>query len=88
MQSIRQKMIMQMNCPCSISNFFILFFKTLFIASELQLYIPESITLFNCQCNVFLSRVAIIIAAFLKKTAAIETTVVSDCMVVIQNIVS
>ena len=39
--------------------------------------------LLNCQCNDFWPCVAIIIAAFLKKTAAIETTVVSDCMMVI-----
>ena len=44
---------------------------------------PESITLLDCQCNVFWACVAIIIAAFLKKAAAIERTVVSDCMMVI-----
>ena len=43
-----------------------------------QNYIPESINLLNCQCNVFRPCIAIIIAAFLKKTAAIETNVVSD----------
>ena len=44
----------------------------------------ESISLLNCQCNdVFRPCVAIIIAAFLKKAAAIETTVASDCMMVI-----
>ena len=46
------------------------------------MYIPESITFRNCQCNVFWLYVAIIIAA------AIETTVVSDCMLLIWNIVS
>ena len=56
-----------MNGPYSICNFFILLFKTYFIASKLQLYIPESITLLNCQCNVFWPCIAIIIAAFLKK---------------------
>ena len=30
-------------------------------------YIPESITLFNCQCNIFWPYVAIIIAAAIKK---------------------
>ena len=51
--------------------------------------VPESArTLLNCQCNVFLPCIAITTAAFLKKTATIETTVVSDCMMVIQNIVS
>ena len=46
-------MIVQMNGPYSISKFFILLFKTEFIASKLQFYIPESITLPNCQCNAF-----------------------------------
>ena len=67
-QSIRQKMIMQMNGPYSISKFFILLFKTQFIASKLYLYIPESIILLNCQCNVFLTiYVAIIITTAIKK---------------------
>ena len=35
-------MIVQMNGPYSISNFFILLFKTWFIASKLQLYLAES----------------------------------------------
>ena len=43
-------MVAQMNGPYSISNFFILFFKTYFIASKLLLNTPESITLLNCQC--------------------------------------
>ena len=47
--------------------FYILLFKTLFIASKLHLYIPESTTLLNCHCNVFRSCIAIIIAALLKK---------------------
>ena len=60
-------MIMQMNGLYSISNVFsILFFKTYFIASKLQLYISESITLLNCQCNVFWPSAAIIIAAAIK----------------------
>ena len=33
------------------------------------------ITLLNCQCDVFWPCIAIIIAVFLKKTAAIETAV-------------
>ena len=41
------------------------------------------IYLLNCQCNDFWPCVAIIIAAFLKKAAAIEITVVSDGMMVI-----
>ena len=76
-------MIVQMNCPYSISNFFILLFKTQFVAPNLQLRIPESITLLNRQSYVFGPCVAIIIAAFLKKAEAIETTVVSDCMMAI-----
>ena len=48
-----------MNGPYSTSNFFILLFKTEFIASKLQLYIPESITLLNCQCNFFWPSVTI-----------------------------
>ena len=63
--------------------FFILLFKTKFIASNAQLYVPESVTLVDCQSNVFWSCVAIIIAVFLKKTAAIETIVVPDCTMVI-----
>ena len=39
------------------------------------------------QCNVFLPCVAILTASFLKKTKAIETAVVSDCMIVIMNMV-
>ena len=74
-------MIMQINGPYSTSNFFIPLFKIQIIVSKLQLYIPE--TLLNCQCNVFRPCIAITIVAFLKKTAAIETTLVSDCMVVI-----
>ena len=62
-----------MNGPYSISNFFILLLKTYFIASKLQLYIAESVTLLNCQCNVFWPCVAIIVAA------AIKATDVSDC---------
>ena len=58
MQSIRYKMIVQM---------------TWFIASKLQLYIPER-TLLNCRCNVFWPSIAIAIAVFLKKTAPIEKT--------------
>ena len=42
-----------MNGSYSISYFFILLFKTSYFASKLQLYIAESITLLNCQCNVF-----------------------------------
>ena len=76
-------MIVQINGPFSTSNFVILLFKAQFMASKLQLYIPESITLLYCQCNVFGPGIAITIAAFKKKTAAIETTVVSDCMMVI-----
>ena len=38
------------------------------------MYIPGSITLLNCQCDVFLPYVAIIITAFLKKAAATEAT--------------
>ena len=60
-------MIVQMNGPYSISNFFILLFKTSFIASKLQLYIPESTTLLNCQCNVFWACIDIIIAGFFLK---------------------
>ena len=60
-------MIMQMNDPYSISNFFIVLFETYFIASKLWLYISESVTLLNCRCNVFWSCVAIIIAAAIKK---------------------
>ena len=37
------------------------------LPQKLQLYIPESITLLNCQCNVFWPCVAIIIAAAIKK---------------------
>ena len=49
---------------------------------------PESITLI-VSVMFFWPYVAIIVTAFLKKTAAIEaTTVVSDCMMVIYNIVS
>ena len=60
-------MIMQINGLHSISNvFFILSFKTYFIATKLQLYISESITLLNCQCNVFWPFAAIIIAAAIK----------------------
>ena len=40
-------MIVQINCPYSIRNFLILLFKTLFIASKLQLHITESITLLS-----------------------------------------
>ena len=58
---------MQINGPYSISIFSILLFKTWFMASKLQLYITESITLLNCQCNVFWPCVAIIIAAAIKK---------------------
>ena len=47
--------------------FFIFLFKTWFITSKLQLYIPESILLLNCQCHVFWPYLAIIIAAFFKK---------------------
>ena len=65
-QSIRYKMVAQMNGPYSISYFFILLFKTSFTASKLQLYIPESISLLNCQCNVFWPWVATIIAVFRK----------------------
>ena len=70
-------MIVKMNGPYSISNCFILLFKTYFIVSELQFYIPESITLLNCQCNASWP------SAFLKRIAAVEITVVSDCMMVI-----
>ena len=38
-----------------------------FITSKLQLHIPESVTLLNCQCNVFWPCVASIIAAAIKK---------------------
>ena len=54
----------------SISAFFILLLKAQFIASKLQLYISEGVTLLNCQCNVFCPSIAIMIAVFLKKTAA------------------
>ena len=60
-------MIMEMNGPYSISNLSIVLFKTEFVASKLQLYIPESTTLLNCQCNVFWRCVAIIKAAAIKK---------------------
>ena len=66
-ESVRQTMIMQVNGSCSISNLLIFLLKTQFIASKLQLYIPESITFLNCQCNVFRPYVAIIIAAAIKK---------------------
>ena len=60
-------MIMQVNSSYSISNFLILLLRPRFIASKLQLYIPESITFLNCQCNVFWPYVAIIIAPDIKK---------------------
>ena len=60
-------MIVQMNDPYSISNFFIPLFKTYFIASKLQLYILDSITLLNCQCNVFLTMCSYYNSYFLKK---------------------
>ena len=59
-----------MNGPYSISNFFFLLLKTLLIASKLQFYIPESITLLNCVASNNS-------CSYWKKTAAIETTVVS-----------
>ena len=46
--------------------FLILSFSSL-LTSKLQLYIPDSITFLNCQCNVFWPYVAIIIAATIKK---------------------
>ena len=60
-------MIVQMNDPYSISNFFIPLFKTYFIASKLQLYILDSITLLNCQCNVFLTMCSYYNSYFFKK---------------------
>ena len=41
---------------------------------------PEGITVFNGQCNVFWPIIATIISAFLKKTTAIELTVLLGCM--------
>ena len=63
-------MIMQVNGSFPIFNFFIPLFKTYFMASKLQLYIPESITFLNCQCNLFLPCVAAIIAAAFKKNCS------------------
>ena len=60
-------MIMQVNGSYSFSNLLIFLFQIQFIASKLQLYIPESITFLNCQCDVFRPYVAIIIAAAIKK---------------------
>ena len=62
-----------MNGPYSISNFFILLLKTYFIASKLQLYIAESVTLLNCHCNVFWPCVAIIVAAAIKKDCSYKS---------------
>ena len=46
--------------------------------------VPESTrTLLNCQCNVFWPYIAITTAPFQKKAAATETSVVSNCMMVI-----
>ena len=56
-----------MNGQYSISYFFILLFKTQFIASKLQLYIPESITLLDCLYNVLWSCGAVMVAAAIKK---------------------
>ena len=46
---------------------FLIFSFSSLLTSKLQLYIPESITFLNCQCNVFWPYVAIIIAAAIKK---------------------
>ena len=46
-------MIVQWMAHIPFLIFFILSFKSKFIASQLQLYIPEIITLLNCQCNIF-----------------------------------
>ena len=71
-------MIAQMNRPYSISNFFTLLFKTSLLPQNfscsyqrVELYFTVEVMFFNQ------------IAAILKKTAAIETTVVPDCMMVI-----
>ena len=46
---------------------FLIFSFSSLLTSKLQVYIPESITFLNCQCNVFRPYVAIIIAAAIKK---------------------
>ena len=46
---------------------FLIFSFSSLLTSKLQLYIPESITFLNCQCNVFWPCVAIIIAAAITK---------------------
>ena len=67
-----------MNSSYFISTFLILSFTTEFIASKLQLYVPEGIALFSCQWNVFWPTIAIVIAAFLQNTVAINIAVVFD----------
>ena len=62
-------MIMQVNGSYSISTYFshsLVYWPGLW-TSKLQLYIPESITFLNCQCNVFWPYVAIVLAATVKK---------------------
>ena len=49
---------------------FLIFSFSSLLTSKLQLYIPESITFLNCQCNVFWPCVAIIIAAAIKKNCS------------------
>ena len=44
---------------------FLIFSFSLFIASELQLELPEGINLLNCQCNVFVPSIAFMLAGFL-----------------------
>ena len=46
---------------------FLIFSFSGLLTSRLQLYIPESVALLNCQCNAFWPYVAIIIAATIKK---------------------
>ena len=61
-------MIMKMNGPYSIPIFLVSYLRpSLLPQSYSCTYIPESITLFNCQCNIFWPYVAIIIAAAIKK---------------------
>ena len=65
-------MIMKMNGPYSIPIFLVSYLRpSLLPQSYSCTYIPESIALFNCQCNIFWPYV--------------ETTAVFDCMMGIQN---
>ena len=59
-----------MNDSYSNSTFSIFLFETQFIVSNYRKYTTQGITLFNCQCNVFWSSIAIIIAAFYRRTVA------------------